>query len=164
MVLSGNQMMTVNQDSGLPGYYKMRFMLLKTGVFILLLSPFLSYSQSVDNWQLYLNKQQIASAQKDSVQIVQIHKKTDAALKFVLDAGDTAFIRKVIVMDNEHTGIDSRTVTANAGEAVFSTQELYQKSSKKNLTFYIVKIPANPAKASLVRVAPIPICHLQWVE
>jgi len=111
-----------------------------------------------------MDKKQIASANGDSVQTVQVHKNANTSLTFALANVDTAFIRKIIVMNEQRKGISSEMVTVHTNEAVFNIQELYQQSNGKDLTFYTVKLPANPAKAALVRVAPTPICKLQWVE
>ncbi|TKK70815.1 hypothetical protein FC093_03725 [Ilyomonas limi] len=138
-------------------------MLFKICSIILILIPFLSYSQSVDSWKLYLNEKQLASATEDSIPTVQVHKRDTSALKFVFAGSDTAFIRKVIVMNKQRNGIDSKTAAANAIKVVFNVQELNRLSHGEDLIFYIVKIPANPAKAALVRVAPRPICNLQWI-
>ena len=139
-------------------------MLLKICSILLALIPFLSFGQSVDNWKLYIDTKQIASANANSIQTVPVHKNEEEALKFVFDAADTAFIRKVIVMNKQGNGIGSKKVTANACEVVFNIQELYQLSNGKDLTFYLVNTPADPAKAALVRVAPRPICNLQWIK
>jgi hypothetical protein len=138
-------------------------MLLNICSILLMLLPFLSHGQSVDDWKLYLNKKEVASAIEDSVPTVQVHKKDTSTLKFVFAGSDTAFIRKLIVMNKQRNGIDSKTLTANAIKVVFNVQELSRLSGGEDLTFYIVNIPANPAKAALVRVAPRSICNLQWI-
>ena len=131
---------------------------------MLLSVPMLGRSQVNDDWKLYFNHKQIASSKADAVQTVAVHKTDTATLRFEFAAADTAFKRKIVVMNEQRNGIDSKQLTANAIEAVFSIAELYHQSNGKDLTFYIVNTPADPAKAALVRVAPKPICKLQWVE
>jgi hypothetical protein len=127
--------------------------------------PLLVHSQSFDNWKLYLHNKKVAVGSKDdSIHTIQVHYQADASLKFVFEAGDTAFKRKIIVMNSQHIGIDDITINEKGCEATFNTKTLYQQSKGEIITFYIVKIPADPAKAALVRVAPHPICNLQWIK
>jgi len=137
---------------------------LKICSLLLLLMPFLSHSQTPGNWKLYINEKIAADSKDDSIRTVQVHNNADVTLKFVFAKGDTAFKRKVIVMNNQRNGIDDRSITKEGCEATFNTQSLYQESKGENVTFYIVNIPADPAKAALVRVAPHPFCNLQWLR
>jgi hypothetical protein len=138
-------------------------MLFKIG-FLLLIIPLLSRSQNAGDWKLYNNKKEIACSKGDSMQTIEVHKNDTSDLKFVFNVEDTTFVRSIVVMDMQRKGIGSKKLTANAYEAIFKIEELYYQSRGKDLTFYIVKIPADPAKAALVRVAPQPFCNLQWIE
>ncbi len=138
-------------------------MLLRIG-FLLFIIPLLSHSQCAEDWKLYINKKEVTCSKGDSMPTVAVHKNDTSTLKFVFNMEDTAFIRSVVIMDLQRNGIDSKKLTANAGEARFNIQELYNQSGGKDLTFYMVKTPADPAKAALVRVAPRPFCNLKWIE
>ena len=131
---------------------------------MLLIIPLLAHSQTIDNWQLYIGKTQIASANSDSIPVVQVSKNDTCALRFVFATEDTAFVKRIVVMNKQRIGIDSKEIAANANGAIFNIQSLYRQSNGKYLNFYIVKTSANPAKAALVRVAPKLICNLQWVQ
>lgn len=137
-------------------------MLLK--ITALLLMALLSFSQSNDGWKLYINKKEVVSANGDSVQTIKVKHHADTTLKFVFAAGDTAFIKKVIVMNEQRNGLADKKVSTDTYEATFNAPELYQQSGGNNISFYIVNIPADPAKAALVRVAPRLICNLQWTD
>jgi hypothetical protein len=95
---------------------------------------------------------------------VQVHRNKGASLRFVFAGQNKAMVRKIIVMNEQRNGIDIKKVTVNAVETEFNLLELYQQSAGKDLYFYTVNTPADPAKAALVRVAPKLICHLQWIE
>lgn len=138
-------------------------MLLKIYALLLLLMPLLSFSQS-DDWKLYINQKEVVSASGDSVQTIEVKHPTDTTLKFVFAANDTAFKKTVIIMNEQRNSIDSKNVTANAHETIFNALELYRQSNGKNINVYIVNIPADPAKAARVRMAPRLICKLQWTE
>jgi len=131
---------------------------------MLLMMPLFAQGQYIKSWKLYLNQKEVLSAKGDSVQTVNVRENDTSALKFVFSEGDTAFIRKVIVMNSHRNGIDDKNITEKGCEVTFNAQSLYQQSKGEDITFYIVNIPADPAKAALVRVAPHPICILQWKE
>jgi len=126
--------------------------------------PFLVQGQYIKNWRLYINHKKVLSAKGDSVQTVQVHENDTSTLKFVFNEGDTAFVRKVIVMNSQRNGIDDKNINEKRCEVSFNTQVLYQQSKGEDITFYIVNTPNDPAKAALVRVAPHPFCRLQWKE
>ena len=131
---------------------------------VLFIIPLFSYSQFVKGWKLYINQKRVLSAKGDNVLTVRVHKKDTSTMRFVFSAGDTAFKRKVIVMNDQNNGIDDKNITEKGCEVTFNSQKLYQESKGENITFYIVNIPADPAKAALVRVAPHPFCNLQWLK
>jgi hypothetical protein len=131
---------------------------------MLFIIPLFSYSQFVKSWKLYINQKKVLSVKGDSVLTVLVHKNDTSTMRFVFSASDTAFKRKVIVMDNQRNGIDDRNITEKGCKVTFNVQKLYQESKGENVTFYIVNIPADPAKAALVRVAPHPFCNLQWLK
>lgn len=133
--------------------------------FLMLLSvPLLSHGQYIKEWTLYIQGKEIISEKGDSARTVKVHRKDNTTLRFAFAPGDTAFKRRLIVMDSDRVGIDDRAITARECGASFNTQELYRRSKGKDVTFYMVTIPADPAKAALVRVAPHPFCSLQWIE
>ena len=133
--------------------------------FLLMLSlPQLSYAQNIKNWKLYINNKMALSAKEDSVLTIEVHDKDTSTLKFVFNAGDTAFIRRVIVMNSQRKGIDDSNMNEKGCEVTFNTQVLYHQSEGEDITFYLVNIPADPAKAALVRIAPHPFCNLKWLK
>ncbi len=137
---------------------------LKICSLLLLFMPFLFLSQTFRNWKLYVNDKIAVESKDDSIRIVQVHNNADVQLKFVFAKGDTAFKRKVIVMNDQRNGIDDKSIAEKECEVTFNAQLLYQESKGEDITFYIVNIPADPAKAALVRVAPHPFCNLQWLK
>jgi hypothetical protein len=137
---------------------------LKICSLLLLLMPFWLQSQTFKSWRLYIDDNMAVDSKNDSIRTVQVHNNADVNLKFVFAKGDTAFKSRVIVMDDQRRGIDDRSITEKGCEATFNAQSLCLDSRGENVTFYIVNIPADPAKAALVRVAPHPFCKLQWLK
>jgi hypothetical protein len=131
---------------------------------ILLGMPLFSYSQYGKCWKLYINHKKVLSSKGDSVLKVQVHRNDTSVLKFVFAASDTAFKRTVIIMNSQRVGIEDKNINEKGCEVTFNTQALFQQSKGEDITFYIVSIPADPAKAALVRVAPHPFCNLRWIE
>jgi len=129
-----------------------------------LLLPFLAQCQYIKSWKLYVHQKKALSVKGDSVRTMQLNKNDTSTLKFVFNEGDTAFKRKVIVMNSKRNSIDDKNITAKGCEVIFNAKKLYQQSEGEDITFYIIKIPADPAKAALVRVAPHPFFNLQWKE
>ena len=133
--------------------------------FLLMLSlPQLSHAQYIKSWKLYINEKKALSAKGDSVLTIEVNDNDTSNLKFVFDAGDTAFIRRVIVMNGKRNGIDDRNMNEKGCEVNFNTQVLFHQSEGEDITFYIVNIPADPAKAALVRISPHPFCNLKWIK
>ena len=139
-------------------------MFLKICFLLLFISPVIAYSQSIDEWKLCFNKKEVASSRSDSIATIKVKHDTKAALKFVLPANDTAFIRKIIVMTTAQNGIDSKQLSTGEHDVIFNPDELYTQANGSAVSFYIVKLPADPAKAMLVRIAPRLICNLQWTN
>src|SRR5438270_7365076 len=110
---------------------------------MLLIMPLFSYSQFIRGWKLYIHQKKVLSSKGDSVLTVRLHAMDTSTLRFVFGKSDTAFKRKVIVMNDQRNGIDDRGITEKGCEVSFNTQELYQQSKGQNITFYIVNIPAD---------------------
>src|SRR4051794_26417884 len=110
---------------------------------LLLLMPFLSHSQTFGNWKLYINDKTAVDSKADSIRTVQVRNNAIVKLRFVFAKGDTAFKRKVIIMDGQHNGIGDRSITEKGCGVIFNSQELYQESKGEDITFYIVNIPAD---------------------
>ncbi len=130
----------------------------------LMVLPFLAMSQVSPNWSLYLNKIKLVSASVDSAVSVELARKSKGSLKVCFKRRDTAFKRSVILMDEQRQTIAQKELKTNLRMASFSVDDLLSATKGKPFTIYVTDIPADPAKAMLVRMAPVAICHVAWKE
>ena len=129
---------------------------------LLFFAPFIAAAQSSSGWQLYLNKTKLLSASTDSTVSVQLQALKNSTLTFDFSERDTSFKRSVLVMNESRTTVQQKEMMGTCKTASFTIADLLAKTNRKPFTVYVVDIPTDPAKAMLVRVAPVPICNFTW--
>ena len=133
-------------------------------IFLFLLLSFAGTAQPSSGWSLYLNKTKLLSASVDSVVSIQLSKKEKGKIKFDFSHRDKTFKRSLMVMNEQRNELLHKEVRLLCGIVSFSADSLLAKTSGKPFTVYVVDIPADPAKAMLVRMAPVAICKVEWKE
>ncbi len=139
---------------------------MRSGIILLLLLSLsiTAMTQSSSDWKLYLNKTKLLSASTDSMANVQLSKRSIGTVKFDFSKRDTGFNRSVMIMNEKRNTLLRKELTSKCKTVSFSMSDLLSKISEPSFTIYIVDIPSNPAQAALVRVVPVPICHIEWKE
>ena len=137
----------------------MRYRIMASLLFLL---PFFALAQTSPNWYLYLNKTKLLTAPVDSTASVQLSKGSKGSLKICFPARDKAYKRSVVLMDEQRQTILQKDMKTTLRMASFPMADVLLKSNKQPFVIYIVDIPADPAKAMLVRMAPVAICKVNW--
>lgn len=139
--------------------FTMRYKVLASFFFLL---PFLAMAQTAPDWHLYLNKTKLLSSTLDSVVAVQLPKEGKGTLTVCLAKKDTSLKRTVLLMNDQRQTFLQKAISPGARAGSFSMAEVLKQSGAKPFTIYLVAIPADPAKAMLVRMAPAAICKVDW--
>ena len=67
-------------------------------------------------------------------------------------------------MNRQRNTLLQKEMKTSCKTASFPVSSLLSKTEAKPFTIYLIDIPADPAKAALVRVAPLAICDVSWIE
>ncbi len=137
----------------------MRYKLLASFFFLL---PLLAMAQTAPGWHLYLNKTKLLTGTLDSVAAVQLPKDGKGTLTVCLLKKDTSLKRTVLLMNEQRQTFLEKAMKPGGRSASFSMAEVLKQSGGKPFTIYLAAIPADPAKAMLVRMAPVAICKVDW--
>ena len=126
------------------------------------LFPFFALAQTAPGWHLYFNKTKLLSSTIDSVASVQLPKEKEGTLNICLAKKDTSLKRTVILMNKQRQTFLQKELKTTGRSASFPMADVLQKSGGQPFTIYLAAIPADPAKAMLVRMAPQAICEVNW--
>lgn len=133
-------------------------------ILVLLLLFSVAINAQTQRWSLYINKSKQLSASVDRLQEFQLSKAEKGTIKFKFPDYNKEFIRTVIIMNEQRNDLLETKVKTSCKTASFNLNELLSKTGGNPFVIYIRDIPADPQKAMLVRIAPMPICHVQWKE
>ena len=137
----------------------MRYMMMASLLFLL---PFVTRAQTAPDWCLCLNKTKLLSSSFDSVASVQLPKESEGKLTICLLKKDTSQKRTVMLMNTEGQTLLHQVLPLTGTTASFSMDEVLHISGGGRFTIYLASVPADPAKAMLVRMAPVAICEVTW--
>lgn len=128
----------------------------------LVLLPFFALSQTSSGWSLFVNKTKLLSSSLDSVASVQLPKESHGNFRISFAKNDTSVKRTVLLMNKQRQTFLQKEMKPGCKTASFSMANLLSLSKAQAFTIYIADIPADPAKAMLVRIAPRAICEVEW--
>lgn len=131
---------------------------------ILLFTPFIAMSQTLPEWTFYLNKTKLFTSSVDTITNVSLSTKDTGLVTFDFKNRDTNFKRSVIIMNEKRNTLLQKRVENNCTKVSFLLENLHDKTSLQPVTICISDIPSDPAKAALVRVAPVAICRIVWTD
>ncbi len=131
---------------------------------LIILLPLLAQSQDGGRWTMYVNRKAVAYDTTGKAQTVRLKQAAKGEIRFRFSAIDTAIIRTVMVMDEERIGIDSKLLKRRCKSVAFAVKDLYTMSKGRSFSFYTADKPADPAKAMLVRMAPVLFCTIAWTQ
>ena len=127
---------------------------------ILVFTPFVAMAQVNLQWTLYLNKTKLFTSSVDSMANISLSTKDTGLITFDFSNRDTSFKRSVIIMNEKRNTLFQKELKAGCNKASFLIENLRDKTSRQPVTVSIADIPSDPAKAALVRVAPVVICKI----
>ena len=137
----------------------MRYLLMVSVFFFF---PLVMMAQTAPRWCLCVNKTKLVSSNLDSVASVQLPKESKGKLTICFAKKDTSQKRTVMLMNRERQTLLHQELSLTGRTASFSMEELREKAGGQPFTIYLASIPADPAKAMLVRMAPVAICEVAW--
>ena len=131
---------------------------------LLVIFPLFAQSQNVGSWTMYVDRTAIAFDATGKAQTVSVKHIAKGKIQFRFAPIDTSIMRSIIVMNDKRSGIDSKQLPHHCVKIAFSVKDLYNKSNGQSVSFYTADKPADPAKAVLVRIAPVLFCTITWTE
>ena len=129
---------------------------------IFLIFSFATMAQASQQWTLYLNKTKLFTSSVDSMASISLSQKDTGLITFNFSNRDTGFKRSVIIMNEKQNTLFQKELKAGCNKTSFLIENLSDKTSRQPVTVSIADIPSDPAKAALVRVAPVAICKIGW--
>jgi hypothetical protein len=125
----------------------------------------LSFAQEKkDCWQIFVNKQQVASGFTGNSTNVEIAAKSKDNIKitYSYNGGEPKWKRSIIIMDDKRKELWRKDLPSNSGKCTIAATTLKAITNNANFSIQTIAIPIDPSLAATIRVGTVLLCNVHW--